>query len=290
MKVTVVGDSVAWGQGLLDAHKYGSIVNQTLGLVTPPLMLAHSGATVGLRGATPFTARSGEVPTSSPTVLEQVNAAPDPADAQIVLLNGGINDVNIRVILNPLTTSADLSHKTRRYCHDDMLALLQAATQRFTSPESRLVVTGYYPILSHESAPVRAPLLLATHGVSFTPFMHPDMVFEKVVALCLQFWKESTGCLRRAVSDCGDARVSFADAGFTEKNAVFATAPLLWGVKMDFSPQDEVIGDRQTACNVAYPPLAVVEREACYRASAGHPNVAGAQQFAQAILASLAVV
>src|SRR5438132_903181 len=190
MKVTVVGDSVAWGQGLLDAHKYGSIVNQTLGIVTPPLMLVHPGTTVGLPGA----------------------------------------------------------------------------------------------------APLRAPLLLATHGVSFTPFMHPDMVFEKVVALCLQFWKESAGCLRRAVSDCGDARVSFADAGFTEKNAVFAAAPLLWGVKMDFSPQDEVIGDRHTACNVAYPlPLAVVEREACYRASAGHPNVAGAQQFAQAILASLAV-
>src|SRR5437762_2962827 len=106
MKVTVVGDSVAWGQGLLDTHKYGSIVNQTLGLATPPLMLAHSGATIGIRGATPFTAQSGEVPTSSPTVLEQVTAAPDPADAQVVLMNGGINDVNIRVILNPMTTFA----------------------------------------------------------------------------------------------------------------------------------------------------------------------------------------
>src|SRR5204863_6176047 len=63
MKVTVVGDSVAWGQGLLDAHKYGSIVNQALGIATPPLMLAHSGATIGIRGATPFSAKSGEVPT-----------------------------------------------------------------------------------------------------------------------------------------------------------------------------------------------------------------------------------
>ena len=88
MKVTVVGDSVAWGQGLLDTHKYSSIVNQTLGLATPPLMLAHSGATIGIRGATPFTAQSGEVPTSSPTVLEQVAAAPDPADTQVVLMNG----------------------------------------------------------------------------------------------------------------------------------------------------------------------------------------------------------
>jgi lysophospholipase L1-like esterase len=291
MKVTVVGDSVAWGQGLLDTHKYGSIVNQTLGLATPPLMLAHSGATIGIRGATPFTAKSGEVPTSSPTVLEQVTAAPDPADAQVVLMNGGINDVNIRVILNPMTTSDELSHKTQRYCHDDMLALLQTATQRFTSPESRFVVSGYYPILSGESAPFRVPLLLATHGVSFTPFMRQETVFDKIVALSLQFWHESTDGLQRAVRDCGDARVSFADAGFTERNAVFATAPLLWGVKMDFSPQDEVVGDRHTACNVAFPlPLAVVERESCYRASAGHPNVAGAQQFAQAIVTSLAVV
>ena len=87
--------------------------------------------------------------------------------------------------------------------------------------------------------------------------------FDKVVALGLQFWHESTDCLESAVRDCGDARVSFADAGFTERNAVFATAPLLWGVKMDFSPQG---------------------------ASAGHPNVAGAEQFAQAIVTSLAVV
>jgi len=195
MKVTVVGDSVAWGQGLLDTHKYSSIVN------------------------------------------------------------------------------------------------LQAATQRFTSPESRFVVTGYYPILSRESAPFRVPLLLATQGVSFAPFMHQETVFDKVVALGLQFWHESTDCLQSAVRDCGDARVSFADAAFTESNAVFATTPLLWGVKTDFSPQDEVVGDRHAACDVAYPlPLTVVEREACYRASAGHPNVAGAEQFAQAIVASLAVV
>src|SRR5947207_5108503 len=291
MKVTVVGDSVAWGQGLLDAHKYGSIVNQALGIATPPLMLAHSGATIGIRGATPFSAKSGEVPTSAPTILDQVKAAPDPAAAQILLMNGGINDVNARVILNPLTTFTDLSHKTQRYCYQEMLTLLKTTTQRFTSPESRFVVTGYFPVLSRESGPFRVPLMLAVNGVSFAPFASHEVVFDKIVALSLQFWKEATDCLQRAVRDCGDARASFADAGFTEKNAVFATAPLLWGVRSDFSSQDEVVGDRHAACNIAYPlPIAIVEREACYRASAGHPNVAGAQQFAQAILASLAVV
>ena len=290
MKVTVVGDSVAWGQGLLDAHKFSSIVNEGLGSGgVAPDMLAHSGATIGIRGATPFTSASGEVPASAPTILAQVMAAPDPTTTEVVLMNGGINDVNVRVILNPFTSFRDLSHKTSRYCHRDMLALLKTATQRFPSPKTKFAVTGYYPVLSSDSEPLRAPLLLATHGVSFAPFMYHDAVFDKIVALCTRFWKESTHCLNRAVRDCGDSRVHFVDPGFTERNAVFATAPLLWGVKADFSAQDEVIPDRHVACNVAYPqPIDIVDREACYRASAGHPNVAGAQQFAVAILASLA--
>jgi len=169
-----------------------------------------------------------------------------------------------------------------------MKTLLETVSSTFTGREAQILVTGYFPILSHESEPLRASLLLAVHGISFTSQLaFHDIVLDKIVSLCLQFWNDSTAFLRQAVLEHGDSRVAFVSAPFTEQNAVFASAPWLWGVNADLSAQDEVIAGRRAACNARYPLIDVVDREACYRASAGHPNGTGAQQFANAILAAV---
>jgi hypothetical protein len=94
------------------------------------------------------------------------------------------------------------------------------------------------------------------------------------------------------VQDTDSARVVLANAGFTEQNAVFASHPLLWGLKLDpiLSPEDEVIPSRRVACDLAIPPLDLARRAQCYRASAGHPNVEGASRYAAAILAALGTI
>ncbi len=53
----------------------------------------------------------------------------------------------------------------------------------------------------------------------------------------------------------------------------------------EFSPQDEVIVSRHASCDRCEPDT--LQRWVCYRASAGHSNQLGAQQYANQILASL---
>src|SRR2546422_11261103 len=76
MRVVVMGDSVMWGQGLLEADKIHSRVTNLLRdcLGYGPfeiINLAHSGATIGLGDATVRAPLNGEVPTSYPTILQQ---------------------------------------------------------------------------------------------------------------------------------------------------------------------------------------------------------------------------
>jgi len=63
--------------------------------------MAHSGAVIGVDSGAPAGSCDGEVPTAFPTILQQCEAAPD-TSVNLVILNGGINDIDIRYILNPL--------------------------------------------------------------------------------------------------------------------------------------------------------------------------------------------
>jgi hypothetical protein len=149
---------------------------------------------------------------------------------------------------------------------------------------------GYYPILSRASHPLRLPFLMAVNGVGLPLFVPQDVVIRKVAEQCELFWHESDRSLRDAVAasnaDAGDTRAQFVAPGFSVHNAAFADDPWLFGVAGDFSPQDEVIASRRISCVQAIPEFDVIAREQCFRASAGHPNVRGAQAYATAILAA----
>ncbi len=293
--LVTIGDSVHWGQGLARAHKLHTIVEARLRLADPALVghhMAHSGAVIGA-GATVTRQRvDGEVPVGSPTIIEQAAAFPgDPADVRVVLVNGGINDVDIRNILNPFLPSQRLSDLIREHCFDSMRILLGDVVRAFPAPATRVVVTGYYPILSYDSRPIGIPLLLHSEGV----FAPPEMVDlagpNPIVEHCLQFWRQSTACLQAAVDAVNAtraaSRIVFVDAGFTARNAAFADDPWLFGLTLGLLPEDEVVAGRRAACNAAIPPADFLAREQCYRASAGHPNVTGAQRYAGAIIAAL---
>lgn len=293
LRIASLGDSVPWGQGLAEQDKYNRLVTAALTANHPGTALvsrAHSGAVIG---ALPVTgnAEPGEVPAPAPTILQQCDqfdAQPDQID--IVLLDGGINDVDIRIILNPVIPLPLLSARIDEVCHFDMLTLLQHVTKVFSKPAAAILVTGYYPILSSQSRPPLIPPFLGLHGVRPPLFGAIDSILtEPVVKRCALFYTESTAALKAAVAECGDHRVGYVDPQFGDENAVFAPNAWLWGLNpdVDASPQDEVIAERHAACNAVYSELQLVERETCYRASAGHPNRAGAQQFARRILAEL---
>jgi lysophospholipase L1-like esterase len=102
-RIVTLGDSVTWGQGLPEAQKFDSMVRDALGHRFPGGVslqrFAHSGAVIA---ANPVTGNSanGEVPVSRPTIVEQCDGFSDSPDTvDLVLVNGGINDVGVTKIL-----------------------------------------------------------------------------------------------------------------------------------------------------------------------------------------------
>lgn len=296
VRLAVVGDSVAWGQGLLPAHKYFQQLAAALGPPTAVevVLRAHSGAVIGARHPGPVETQDPEVPVGTPTILAQLADIPDPSTVDLLLLNGGINDVEVWKIVDPLTRSSDLRKWTWQACYNDMKTLLVEAAARFKKPDCLFVVTGYYPILSKRSDLLteggnRLEKLLGLHGLGI-PFLLPKgPIIDQIVSQCLQFWKDSDTALRQAVNELRGPlnlgpRLMFVPAPFTERNALFADTPWLFGIGL--GPEDEVVDSRQDACAVAHRGHSAAQA-LCGFASVGHPNVAGAAAIGDALRAAL---
>lgn len=297
LRMVVLGDSVTWGQGLRDPKKFHVRVYQKLtdGDSTEGItQLAHSGATIGVGVTTIRPPVAGEVPVSYPTVLQQVadfQASPETVD--LVLVNGGINDIDFRTIINPFTHKDDLQDMIEQYCYRDMKTLLEQVLAKFTKPAAKIVVTSYFPILSIKSSLPLLPFMLAVHGVTVPPVFDLSglNLLVKIAANCEQFWTQSSLMFMRAIDELnqqagGPPRLRFAMPPFTDSNAALAPEAWLWGLDSNFSPEDPLQDQRKIDCNQFEPDL--IRRQVCYRASTGHPNNLGARQFTQAILKALA--
>ena len=291
-RILTLGDSVPWGQGLLEAEKLDVLVTAALdakiaGGATLEPRLAHSGAVIGLNPAD-GNAANGEVPVARPTILEQCDAfANSPETVDLVLLNGGINDVGVANILNPFALLPTLESRVKAACFDAMVVLLNKVRAKFIKPSCKILVTGYYTILSNQSDPLGVHKLLGLHGIATPDFLEDEDLFDPVVDRCEQFFRNSTAQLQAAIAKVNDPRISYIASGFTDDNAVFAPSPLLFGLDDELEPVDPVAAARHAQCDITFPqPLELPQREQCYRASAGHPNPAGAAQFAQKILAT----
>jgi lysophospholipase L1-like esterase len=291
-----MGDSIIWGQGLLPEEKFDTLVQQALLPQYPDGVnlesVAHSGAVIGAGGAT-GAPQAGEVPASRLSIIEQCDGyANAPETVDLVLLDGGINDVGVAAILNPLAQIPSLDARVIDACHDGMLVLLKKVGAKFSKPTCRILVTGYYSILSAKSDPLGVTKLLSLFGIAVPGFLDNDFDFiNPVLRRCEQFFDDSTRQLQQAIADAGDPRITFVPSGFTDDNSVFVPGTsLLWSLTLDdeMEPQDPVAPARRPLCNAAFPDdLQLLDRERCYRASAGHPNVQGAVQFSKQILAAL---
>ncbi len=294
-RIVAIGDSIIWGQGLLPNEKFTTLVQQALLLKHPEGVslesVAHSGAVIGANGSS-GTPQAGEVPASRLSIVEQCDAfsnSPDTVD--LVLMDGGINDVGVASILNPFALIPSLSARVTHACHDEMLTLLQKVSAKFSKPACTILVTGYYTILSAKSDPLGVIKLLSLFGIAIPSFLDRDLDFiNPVLDRCEAFFKDSTEQLTQAIADSGDRRITFVPSGFTDDNSVFTPGTsLLWGLDLldDLNPQDPVAAARHPLCDAAHPDPQIPERELCYRASAGHPNVQGAVQYSKQILAAL---
>jgi len=286
----VIGDSVVWGQGLADGHKTAAILARHLGVERT--MLAHAGAKIGIRDSYSVTMPSAEVPCFFPTILQQVEGyAGDAAEVRWVLMNGGINDVEIQRVFNPMIPQFELELHTRNYCGRDLLTLLQQVIVKF--PNALVVMLGYYPGVSHQSRAKGIECLFSlVHGVRFEPLFDADAFRNEIVEHCLRFWKLSTGLMRAAVDQVnrttGGTRAIFVDSGLDESNAAYAPQSLVWELDLNNPGQapDEVAAARMAACEQVSAGL--FQRQQCFLSSAGHPNRAGAALLAEQCIKALA--
>jgi len=300
MNLLVIGDSVCWGQGLADQHKFATLVTTALGATLESH--AHSGAIIGANSTIVGTSVPGEVPASLPSILQQLPLCQNPGDVDLVIVNGGINDVGIGKILSPLTTTAQLDQSVHQHCGDDMSTLLSNVGSVITKPGAKVVVPGYYTILSPDSThfvnAAQFLMLLEMHGVAtgssaLSLQFDPLTLLPSVTNNCHEFFVRSNAELAAAVAQAnqqfaGNPQFTFVGLPFTDQNAVYASHPLLWGLKLNLEPEDEVVTVRKPQCKQVHGGITdLPQLLQCQRASAGHPNVEGAATISAAILAAL---
>ncbi len=318
-RILVVGDSVAWGQGLLDAQKFHNLVAVQLfkmkGAEPSILHYACSGAIIGFEDGKPtppvpvegFWPR--EIPESNPTLYEQCQRVladhPDRRFDAIVLC-GGINDVGVKTIFDPRTSVPSIQQRCRAACYDGMGNLLDFIRSTFVAanPAARVVVLGYYPVFSPKSVLPDVLDLLKALAIEtvFPPALyeydlHPAAPLaglqQIIVRNSLAFRDASREQLNAAV-DAANAKSAtknfvFVDPQITEDESAFVPKgkALIFGLAPNELAEDPVAKDRVKYCGDLLDMTPGLERFTCDRASVGHPNVAGARRYADHVIQAL---
>jgi hypothetical protein len=203
----------------------------------------------------------GELPSSLPTILGQLQMLSDGdgAAVDVVLLDGGLNDVSLEDIVDPrVETGRWIEHfdgMVRGVAHDDVLDLVTRV--RLKCPKAVILYFGFFPIFSYESntAEMR-DILQHEFNNDFRWWLnehvaelfgeHVDVnriILEGIVrALWLrgrwQYWT------RKAVDDANQQDnvrgpgILFVPSGFTEQNSALAPDPFLWDDPIDPSADD----------------------------------------------------
>ena len=175
------GDSAMWGNGLRDDYKYVHLVAQYVadgtGRDVKLITYAHSGARIADESNSCYEPLNssdqrppGDLNAGLPTTLQQeAAAARQYEDAELVLLDGCINDVSPESVALPFPLSGadkeQITRRAHRSCSDNMLRALRQAEGYF--PYATLIVSNYWLIVSNKSSPVG--LALTKKPADFTP-------------------------------------------------------------------------------------------------------------------------
>jgi hypothetical protein len=203
---------------------------------------AHSGAAIEAPpGSEIFTSRDGEVNLLTPTINEQVDDARkyygDPSQVDLILVNGCINDVDVRNLLDAATSLDRLEVSIKEKCGGRMQSLLRRITQEF--PNAHVVVSGYYRIISPLSDDNSFARRLVKNLTSQKPEarqMNDKQMRANLVAISELWYQVSSRSLAQAVEAVNselrqtdaNQRVVFAEIQFSPEHAFAAPDTLLW--------------------------------------------------------------
>ena len=302
--IVALGDSIMWGQGLSYEHKFANkirdwIASQVGKTVNPINMKAHSGAITYPNPELPLsenTSYDGEIPTDWPTISHQIgvasNLAMPASEVDLALVDGCINNVQVLNVLNPFLDDGVLRTDTWAYCREGMTNVLTEVVRAF--PNAKIIVPGYYPITSWASdvsGLIPIFMLIGANPIIPDPSLgalYYEAARLRVITRSDIFFQESNSSLQTAVAIANglplEGRTKFNQIRFAPlrpgpENAYAGPNAWLWLIPTPPLGQDEMYAYRYSQCKKLQDPPSPF----CIDASAGHPNVAGARAYTDAI-------
>src|SRR5256886_6271918 len=254
LNLVVLGDSILWGQGLKEEHKawhqVKSWLERTTGREVRENIEAHSGAIIGSAGDQTDNSTvwlDGEINRAVPTVNEQISYAlrsyADRSQVDLVLVDGCINDIDARRLLNASNTPAGIRELAQAKCGVPVEALLEKIAASF--PNAHVIITGYYPIISEKTSNdlfMRALGKRLYTPATGTPRISDKELRKRLIAISKEWYDASNEKLASAAKSV-DAKLSasgsrqrvlFAEVEFLPDYAFGSHGSRLWGV--DASP------------------------------------------------------
>jgi len=343
-----IGDSLMWGQGLNPNHRFRELVRARIERehgVVAELAMARSGAVMKLKDAEEYLDDdfheglispgkslslwyspenfAREMPYSAMSIQRQLKTAQELIQQhwgkealqgiRWILLDGGINDIEIFNILTPFRAELDgytlrcwstwlLDQAVR--IEDLMFETLDIALDSF--PAAAVIVNGYFPVFSLYSVASVTKLQSVglLYGIANLVLTSP-FGLDALANASTAWQAASTHHLRRAIQRVlqvpkhAGRTVLFARSNIEGPHSLFGPSTWLWGYDAipdgvpenvgqwtqwlsGATPEDEVIPQRINQCNANEPDFAA--GIICRLASIGHPNVAGAIDYAEAIV------
>lgn len=328
----VLGDSIPWGQGLRDEHKAWYMVKTWLEanhqLEVNQTVLAHSGAVIGTAGEPGGNlgpVLDGEVNRGLPSINDQIETAlrayADPSKVDLVIVDGCINDLDARRLLNADNTPQAINQLARQKCGPPVEAMLNRIALSF--PSAHVIVTGYYPILSEGTARDIFMRAMMKRLYTGSAPMNDKQLRARLVEISREWYEGSNQMLAAAAAKV-DAQLAargsrqralFAEVKFLPEHSFAAAKTRLWGFdaswirkvlviltlgRVTLKTNDEQRNQRGTSCKNTFkaaPGETKEQKKAretrimlCRVAAIGHPNRKGAQMYAEAINNQLQVV
>lgn len=312
-KVAVIGDSIAWGNGLSRDETYftqvATSLRDTLKMPVEVTVYAHSGAKISNEVSLEAIGSrvSGIIPDANlnkgyPTLMDQ--AAKVSSDTDLILVSGGINDVGIMNVLNvnkPANGETGVYSLSEKSIKRPMTELLTYLLDK-TEADTKIVVTGYYPIISSdstiESQDQVVTIAAQSHEMARTGLANGLNINEnnineesRLAENSRAFYGASKDSLISAVDDANKEdndrnRVVFADPSFEVKNSYGASDSFLGELNPDYTSNDDQYPYRSAvvARNSEGNPIEDYENQIN---AIGHPNTKGASQYADVIKTTL---
>lgn len=322
LRAVTIGDSIAWGQGLLEDQKFDRRAVAEMaarqGLPDGDWEIdrrARSGAVIKEEDTEAPLDPSRhpawrEVPWGSPTALQQLDGAPDPG-VDLVIAVAGLNDFGITSVLTPDIDRADLEADIRRNCYVDAKAMVRRARDRF--PNAIIVLGGYFAPFSDASGVTMIRAIASGLGPSR---LITEATTRRVARQAQLFARRQLYWLRLVVAERqGDPAtrgpgIVFAHPAFGPLNSVGAPEALLfspdppedieeWGARLvrdplaaglRLHPDDPMSEDRRAACEIYRDrvqdhPVDSAPLQ-CRIAAIGHPDPDGAARYRDAVLSA----